>query len=281
MSEQTQQTSIDETKDKTTLTKTEKILNIIGIVLVCIMTPILILDLVLIIKSAVNPNEVPSIFGSKPLVIMSDSMELNENNVENLQNSARIMLKNDNFIWLNSEPVNKNDLVFVKESNINDYLKGKTAADKEIVNNELVGKTIAFKYPEPNGKWSVVMHRIAQVDLASDYETTTESGWVLRTYGIHNESVDNWTTDPAIVIGEYQGSRIKGVGGFVDFLQHWYGIVIFVGLPVGALIIYDVVMAKKHAKIDADNKTAALEAELQKLKAEKKAREEAENESAE
>jgi len=260
-------------KEKLPLTKLEKILNIIGIVLVCIMTPILIMDAVLLIKSATNPNDVPSIFGSKPLVIMSDSMELNENNVENLQSIARINLKNDSFIWLNENPVNKNDLVFVKESKINEYLKEKTATQIDEVNKELVGKTIAFKFPEPNGEWSVVVHRIAQVERASTYETDSESGWILRTYGIHNESVDNWTTDPALVLGEYTGSRIKGVGSFVEFLQHWYGIVIFAGVPICAFIAYDVIVAKKRAKLEADNKTAELEAELQKLKAEKAARE--------
>ncbi len=268
-------------KEAQPLTKTEKILKIIGIVLLCIMGPILILDIVLLIKSAANPNEVPSIFGAKPLVIMSNSMELNELNIDKLQNEARINLKNDNFIWLNEDPVNKNDLIFVKESNINDYLKDKSASEIDEVNKELVGKTIAFRFPEPNGGWSVVVHRIAQVERASVYETESESGWVLRTYGIHNESVDNWTTDPSLVIGEYTGSRIGGIGGFVEFLQHWYGIVIFVGIPIGAVILYDVIVSKKRAKLEADNKTAELEAELQQLKAEKAAREAAKKEESE
>lgn len=264
--------------EKQPLTKTEKILKIVGIVLLCIMGPILILDAILLVKSATNPNEVPSIFGAKPLVIMSDSMELNKLNINNLQNEARINLKNDNFIWLNENPVNKNDLVFVKESKINDYLKGKAASDIDEVNKELVGKTIAFKFPEPNGGWTVVVHRIAQVERATSYETESESGWVLRTYGIHNESVDNWTTDPALVIGEYKGSRIGGIGGFVEFLQHWYGIVIFAGIPIGIVIVYDVIVSKKRAKLEADKKTAVLESELQQLKAEKAAREAASKE---
>ncbi len=256
-------------------TKSEKILNVIGIVLLCIMGPILLIDIVYLAKTVINPDEVPSMFGSVPLVNMSDSMELANNNLEQRQNEARIALNDENFIWSNAKAINKHDLIFVKETNINEYLKTKNEADQEEVNKKLVGKVIAFKYPnKETGGWAVVIHKIAKVERASKYETTNESGWVLRTYGIHNPSVDNFTTDPNLIVGEYHGTRIAGVGAFVDFLQHWYGILIFIGVPIGAIIIYDVVVAKKQIRQDALKKTSELEAELEKLKAEKAALEE-------
>lgn len=278
--EKTNVSNQDETtkKEKKPLTKTEKILNTIGIVLLCIMGPILILDITYLIKSVANPNEVPSVFGTIPLVNMSESMELNKGNIDNYQNAARIELKDDEFIWLNQEEIKKNDLIFVKESNINDYLKGKKAEDIDEVNDKLVGKTIAFKHTEKNGGWAVIIHRIARVERASTYETDSESGWVIRTYGIHNESVDQWTTDPALIVGEYHGSRIAGVGSFVNFLQHWYGILIFAGIPIAIVIVYDIIVSKRQIQLEANSKTAELEAELQKLKAEKAAREAAEKE---
>lgn len=263
--------------EKKQLTKTEKILNIIGIVLLCIMGPILILDAIMLVKSAVNKDDVPSIFGVKPLVIMSDSMELNEGNVDSIEANARKDLNDDSFIWLNEDAIDKYDLAFFKNSDINEYLKGKTEADIEEVNNKLVGTTIAFQYSERNdGNWSVIVHRIAKVERASVY--STESGWVLRTYGIHNNMIDTPTVDPGVVIGEYTGTSIAHVGSFVDFLQHWYGIVIFAGVPIAAVICYDLIVTKKNAQLNADKKTAELEAEIQKLKAEKAARDAAEKE---
>lgn len=267
-------------KEKKPLTKTEKILNIVGIVLICIMGPILVLDAIMLIQSAVNKDDVPSIFGVKPLVIMSESMELNDGNVESIESYAREELKDPSFVWLNKDPINMHDLAFFSESDIESYLKTKSASDIDEVNKQLVGKTIAFKSPSSTGEgWAVVVHRIAKVERATVY--STDCGWILRTYGIHNNVVDSPSIDPGLVIGEYTGTRIGGVGAFVDFLQHWYGIVIFAGVPIAAVICYDLVVAKRNAQLQADSKTAELEAELQKLKAEKAAREAAEKEKEE
>ena len=279
-------------KEKTQKTKSEKVLFIIGIVLLVIMVPILILDAVLLIKGAVNDDEVPSVFGVKPLVIMSDSMELNDD-PELAQDIARgeSYLDNPDFIWDNSDPIYYHDLIFVKDSDIEDYLlkyeltTTNTAEQNQqilkTVNDEIVGRTIAFKYPEPDGSWSVVVHRIAMVEWVGkegESLTPTKSGWSLRTYGIHNETVDNWTVDPGVIQGEWHGSRIGGIGAFVDFLSHWYGIVIFVGVPVVAVVAYDIITSKLHAQKQANAKNAELEAELAKLKAEKEALEEARKE---
>lgn len=248
-------------------TKTEKVLFIIGIVLIVIMVPILILDGILLIKSASNPNEVPSIFGSKPLVIMSASMEeISEEEALRKQVIARGSLNNSDFIWTFDDGIKENALIFVKESDILEYLKN-TTDSLDVINEKLVGKTIAFKYPERNQQWSVVVHRIALVEE----DSTFEHGYGLRTYGINNPSVDNYSVDPQLVIGEYQGSHINGVGALVKFLTKWYGIVIFAGVPLAAIIIFDVITAKQAAKKEAEQKTVSLEEELARLKAEKEA----------
>ena len=276
-------------KQKTPKTKSEKVLFIVGIVLLVIMVPILILDGVLLIKGAVNPDSVPSVFGVKPLVIMSESMEPNENpNVAQDIARGEAYLDNPTFVWDNSDPIYLHDLIFVKESDIEETLlqynlseaDGDEAKAQMIktVNDKFVGKTIAFKYPEPNG-WSVVVHRIAMVEwVGRTGDKATSSGWSLRTYGINNETVDNWTVDPAVIEGEWHGSRLGGIGAFVDFLSHWYGIVIFVGVPVVSVVAYDIITSKLHAQKKADAKNAELQAELARLKAEKEALEEARKE---
>lgn len=53
---------------------THKILTIVGSVLCVILVPILIINLTLIVKSYVNKDEVPSIGGVLPLIVLTDSM---------------------------------------------------------------------------------------------------------------------------------------------------------------------------------------------------------------
>ena len=63
---------------KEAMTKEEqtrrKITTIIGIVLCAILLPILVVNLTLIVKSYVNADEVPSIGGKSPLIVLTDSM---------------------------------------------------------------------------------------------------------------------------------------------------------------------------------------------------------------
>lgn len=60
------------TKEKTS--SSHKILSIIGTILCIILTPILIINVTLIVKSNINENEVPSVGGYFPMIVLSDSM---------------------------------------------------------------------------------------------------------------------------------------------------------------------------------------------------------------
>lgn len=50
-------------------------LNIIGLILCVILIPVLIMNLVLMVKSFVNPDSVPSIGGYSPLIVLTESMD--------------------------------------------------------------------------------------------------------------------------------------------------------------------------------------------------------------
>ena len=52
-----------------------KLLTILGTVLCIILTPILAINLTLIAKSYINQNEVPSVGGYLPLIVLTDSMQ--------------------------------------------------------------------------------------------------------------------------------------------------------------------------------------------------------------
>jgi len=49
--------------------------NIVGITLIVILLPIMCINMTLIIKSYTRPNQVPSVFGIAPLIVMSGSMD--------------------------------------------------------------------------------------------------------------------------------------------------------------------------------------------------------------
>lgn len=55
--------------------KAHKTLTIAGTVLCVILVPILVINLVLIVKSYINQDEVPSIGGKFPLIVLTDSMK--------------------------------------------------------------------------------------------------------------------------------------------------------------------------------------------------------------
>lgn len=59
-------------KEKTTIS--HKILTVIGTIMCLILTPILIMNLTLIVKSYINSDEVPSVGGYFPLIVLTDSM---------------------------------------------------------------------------------------------------------------------------------------------------------------------------------------------------------------
>ena len=51
-----------------------RILTVVGIVLCVILIPMLIINCTLIVKSFAHHDEVPSMFGIAPMIVLTDSM---------------------------------------------------------------------------------------------------------------------------------------------------------------------------------------------------------------
>lgn len=123
-----------ETQEKTPTPEKEKtsaihkVLTVIGIVLCVILIPILIINITLIIKSYTSPDEVPSIGGWAPLIVLTDSMKGGEANI------------------------NGGDLIFVK-----------SGAPEEVA----VGDVIAFFDPASKSG-SILTHRVVEIATAED-----------------------------------------------------------------------------------------------------------------
>lgn len=52
----------------------QTVFNILGIVLCVIFIPIIILNVVMIVRSYIDPDRIPSVFGYSPVIVLSGSM---------------------------------------------------------------------------------------------------------------------------------------------------------------------------------------------------------------
>ena len=115
-----------------------------------------------------------------------------------------------------------------------------------------IGDIVTFR--ERNGNF--VTHRFVRIDEEGNYRTKGDNP--------ENDEDDKPLTNETlygIVVG-----RIPKLGGFANFLKSTWGRILFIGLPLVAFILYDVLRRQISAK-KTDDKTAALEAELERLRA--------------
>ena len=118
------------------------------------------------------------------------------------------------------------------------------------------GDVIAF---QEKGSLSVTTHRIVEV-------VKQENGaFVFSTKGDANNTVDSDPVSEDRLVGIYTG-RIPKVGDFAMFMQTPLGMIVFIGIPLLAFIIYDIIRRQKYANKES-RKTAELEAELERLRA--------------
>ena len=195
----------------------EKIKTIIGALLCVLLVPILIINLSLIVSSVTNKEEVPSVGGHFPMIVLTDSMY---------------------------PEIHSGDLIICHTT---------TAEEVEI------GDVITFFDPMGNGT-TVVTHRVMNIEASNgEYKFTTK--------GDANNVEDQMAVEEKDLIGEYL-FRIPAVGNIVMFMQTTTGLILCVGIPLVALVVYDAIRRRKYEK-EQQVDTKALMAELEALKAEK------------
>lgn len=115
------------------------------------------------------------------------------------------------------------------------------------------GDIIAFK--EKN---ILVTHRIKSIER-------DENGKLLfTTKGDANNVEDANPVAVENVVGIYKQS-IPKLGNFAMFLQQPLGMVLFIGVPVLAFIMYDIIRRQKYAR-DENEKAAQMQAEIDRLR---------------
>lgn len=119
------------------------------------------------------------------------------------------------------------------------------------------GDVIAFFDPASK-KGAITTHRITEV-------INGESSTSYKTQGDANNAEDELAVPHTAVIGKYW-FHIEGVGRFAMFLQEPVGMLLFIGLPTLAFLIYEFLRRKINAD-KRNSKTAELEAEIERLRA--------------
>lgn len=216
-------------------TKAEIASLVVSIVLLVLMVPIFLINVVLIFSSIINPNDVPNIFGLKPMIVLSDSMY---------------------------PQIKTNDLIIAKGvKDLSTLQVGDVISFREKKADGSLG--------------AVVTHKIVYITVDSDGQykiTTTGINNIVRdNTGAPQKNADGeivtYTDDPISgdqVIGIYVG-RIPGFGGFMYWMQSIWGIIVCIGLPVLTYIIYELV--KRNAQLKAERASSAnASEELEELK---------------
>lgn len=135
-------------------TKGEKAISIAAIVVSLLLIPILILNMVLILKNAINPDKVPSIGKMTPLIVLTESMEpkIKDGDLIVTKITATEDIGEDDVIAF-FDPASKNNSV-VTHRVIGKYTEGgKVYFETQGDNND-----IADKYDVPADKVIGVWH---------------------------------------------------------------------------------------------------------------------------
>lgn len=206
--------------------------SIIGTVLLAvlcvILIPLLAVNITLIVKGALYPDELTDVFNIAPVAIDNPYMEGEGEGC-----------------------FNEGALVFIKTFD--------TDEERQAVEQ---GDVVAFRW-----EGAFVTYRIRSV------ERDEETG-LITSVTTMGDNVSSDVSEPVPVpiedvVGIHKNG-IEGLGAFAMFLQTPIGVLVFVGIPVVAYVIYDILRVTLHnRRVRAEEKEelAAKEEELARLKA--------------
>ena len=255
-----------------------KILTIVGIVICVILVPILAMNVTMIIKGLVNKDEVPTIGGYAPLIVLTDSMNppttaefdpmypidmtFNETVKEGLKAQTETIYINRTDKINTIEVTIKDDVQKTKKIASGDLIIIKSAKPEDVK----IGDVISFFDPESGGT-AVVTHRV----IALEVDEKTGALVSFRTRGDNNNTADLVSIPAKNLVGIWTGKVIGGAGSVAMFLQSTPGLILCIAVPIVLLVGYEVLRRRKYdqsKKKDTDALLKELE-ELRKLKEQK------------
>ena len=156
-------------------------------------------------------------------------------------------------------------LIVLTESMEDTILGGDLIIVKDVDPSEIKpGDIISFFDPASNSG-AVVTHRVLPAE-ENGVVYDAEGKLYFNTKGDNNPTADKISVPAENLVGRYEGTRIAHLGSVAMFMQSTWGLIICIGVPLAALVTYELLRYKKANKAK-QNDVDTLMAELAALKA--------------
>lgn len=227
-------------KQKNSASGGHKALTIVGIILCVVLVPILIMNVVLIVKGLANKDKVPTFFGRAPLIVLTDSMSPT--------------IKAGDLIIVKTVDASK-----VKEGDVISFFDPASSGTAVVTHRVLVSdeaKKAEMKLPA----WHNV-NGLKGIQGSGD-------NVIFRTQGDFNNTEDEDPVPASKLVGVWTGTNLRGLGNVAMFLQSTPGLILCIGVPIVILVAYELIRRKlyeRNKRQDTDELLKELE-ELKKAK---------------
>lgn len=253
--------------------------NIVGIVLIAIFLPVIIFNMVIVIKGWVNPNSVPTFMGVAPLVVGSDSMTIhkeaeyggafNKGDIIVIKNvKAEDLEVRDIITYIHDGDIITHRISEVIDIEKDEYLPAK--AEYETAKAQYEAAKTAYDEAVAASNPLVNDLQIAMEDAKEEMESkekTMKSYEELLKKAKYAFNTKGDFQSPAVIrIYDYelQGKyifRIPLLGKLIEFFQKPLGIIVLIMVPVGGYFAFELIKKANRSK-KTDEKIAELEAKL-------------------
>lgn len=253
--------------------------NIIGIVLIAVFLPVIIFNMVIVIKGWVNPNSVPTFMGVAPLVVGSDSMTIHKE-----AEYGGAFNKGDIIVIKNVKPedlevrdiityIHDGDIITHRISEVIDiekdeYLPAKQAYEeaKAVYEEAKAAYDEAVATSNPLVNDLQIEMEDAKEEMESKEKTMNSYAELLKKAKYAFNTKGDFQSPAVIRIYDYelQGKymfRIPLLGKLIEFFQKPLGIIVLIMVPVGGYFAFELIKKANSSK-KSDEKIAELEAKL-------------------
>jgi len=242
MADVAEKDNVNVKKQKTSASGGHKALTIVGIILCVVLVPILIMNVVLIVKGLANKDKVPTFFGRAPLIVLTDSMSPT--------------IKAGDLIIVKTVDASK-----VKEGDVISFFDPASSGTAVVTHRVLVSdeaKKAEMKLPA----WHNV-NGLKGIQGSGD-------NVIFRTQGDFNNTEDEDPVPASKLVGVWTGTNLRGLGNVAMFLQSTPGLILCIGVPIVILVAYELIRRKLYERNKRQD-TDELLKELEELKKAQKA----------
>ena len=242
MADVAEKDNVNVQKQKNSASGGHKALTIVGIILCVVLVPILIMNVVLIVKGLANKDKVPTFFGRAPLIVLTDSMSPT--------------IKAGDLIIVKTVDASK-----VKEGDVISFFDPASSGTAVVTHRVLVSdeaKQAEMKLPA----WHNV-NGLKGIQGSGD-------NVIFRTQGDFNNTEDEDPVPASKLVGVWTGTNLRGLGNVAMFLQSTPGLILCIGVPIVILVAYELIRRKLYERNKRQD-TDELLKELEELKKAQKA----------